>query len=80
MVVRGQLSLSNTFRTNFLNFATDVRVYEGIRGMQSNSRHVGFEVLNAVVMNNSVFPDITPCSPLKVDLRFGGICRHHLQG
>jgi hypothetical protein len=27
--------------------------------------YVGFEVLTAVVMNNSIFWDITPCSPLK---------------
>jgi hypothetical protein len=28
----------------------------------------------------SIFCDITPCSPLKVNLRFGGACRLHLQG
>jgi hypothetical protein len=27
----------------------------------------------------SIFWDITPCSPLKVNLRFGGACRLHLQ-
>jgi hypothetical protein len=27
-----------------------------------------------------VFWDITPCSRLKVSIRFGGICRLHLQG
>jgi hypothetical protein len=26
------------------------------------------------------FWDITPCSPLKVNQRFGGTCRLHLQG
>jgi hypothetical protein len=31
-------------------------------------------------MNSSVFWDITPCSPLKVNRRFGGTCRLHLQG
>jgi hypothetical protein len=34
--------------------------------------YVGFEVLTAVVMKNTIFWDITPCSPLKVNRRFGG--------
>jgi hypothetical protein len=29
---------------------------------------------------SSIFWDITPCSPLKVNRRFGGTCRLHLQG
>jgi hypothetical protein len=33
----------------------------------------GFEVLTAVVMKYTIFWDITPCSPLKVNRRFGGI-------
>jgi hypothetical protein len=41
---------------------------------------VGFEVLTLVVMNNFVFSDITPCSPLKVNPRFGGTCRLYLYG
>jgi hypothetical protein len=41
---------------------------------------VGFEVLTAVVMKSSIFWDITPCSPLKVNRSFGGTCRFHLQG
>jgi hypothetical protein len=42
--------------------------------------NVGFGVLTAVVMNSFVFWDIMPCSPLKVDRRFGATCRLHLQG
>jgi hypothetical protein len=38
------------------------------------------EVLTAVVMNSSLFWYITACSPLKVNWRFGGTCRLHLQG
>jgi hypothetical protein len=30
--------------------------------------------------NNPVFWYITPCSPLKINRRFGGTCRLHLQG
>jgi hypothetical protein len=33
-------------------------------------KYVGFERLTAVVMKNTVFWDITPCSPLKVNLKF----------
>jgi hypothetical protein len=41
--------------------------------------HVGFEVLMAVAMKNYNFFDIMPCSPLKLNRRFGGTCRLHLQ-
>jgi hypothetical protein len=30
-------------------------------------------------MNSSISWDITPCSPLKVNRRFGGTCRFHFQ-
>jgi hypothetical protein len=45
-----------------------------------SSYYVGFEVLTAVVMKNIIFWDITPCSPLIVNSRFGGTYRLHLQG
>jgi hypothetical protein len=53
---------------------TLVPVYQTVRC------HVGSEVLTAVVMNSSLLWDITPCSPLKVNQRFEGTCRLHLQG
>jgi hypothetical protein len=31
-------------------------------------------------MMSSIFWDITPCSPMKVDRRFGGTCRSHFHG
>jgi hypothetical protein len=31
-------------------------------------------------LKNRIFCDITPCSPLKVNRRFKGTCRLHLQG
>jgi hypothetical protein len=40
---------------------------------------VGLEVLTAVVMKSPIFWDITPCSRLKISLRFGWTCRLHLQ-
>jgi hypothetical protein len=39
-----------------------------------------FEVLTAVFMKNAIFWDITPCIPLKINRRFGGTYRLHLQG
>jgi hypothetical protein len=48
--------------------------------MKQNIGHVGFEVLTAVVMKSTVFWDITPCSPLKANRRFGGTYRLHLHG
>jgi hypothetical protein len=41
---------------------------------------VGLEFLTPVVIKSSVFWDMTPCSPLKTNRRFGGTCRLHLQG
>jgi hypothetical protein len=32
-----------------------------------------------VMKSSTIFCDITPCSPLKVNRRFGGTCRLHLQ-
>jgi hypothetical protein len=33
-----------------------------------------------LLMKSCVFWNITPCSPLKVNRRFGGTRRYHLQG
>jgi hypothetical protein len=41
---------------------------------------VGFVILTVVVMESSIVWDITPCSPVKVNRRFGETCRLHLQG
>jgi hypothetical protein len=38
--------------------------------MESVRNHAGFEVLTAAIMKSSIFWDITPCSPLKVNRRF----------
>jgi hypothetical protein len=43
-------------------------------------QNIGFEVLTTVVMKSTIFWDITPCSPLKVNRRFGGTYHLHLQG
>jgi hypothetical protein len=41
---------------------------------------VEFEVLTKAVMKISIFWNITPCSPSKVNRRFGGTYRLHLSG
>jgi hypothetical protein len=41
---------------------------------------VDFEVLTALVMNSSILWNMTVRSPLRIDRRFGGTCRLHLQG
>jgi hypothetical protein len=41
---------------------------------------VGFEILTEVVMKCAVFRGISPCSPLKVYRRFGGIYHLYLEG
>jgi hypothetical protein len=38
------------------------------------------KILTAMVMKSSIFWDITPCSPLKVNRHFGGTYRLHRQG
>jgi hypothetical protein len=42
--------------------------------------YVAFEVFTAVVMKSIIFWDMTPCSPLSCNRRFGGTYRLHLQG
>jgi hypothetical protein len=51
-----------------------------INGLVISYQIVGFEVLTAVVMKSTNFWDISPCSPLKVNRRFGRTYRLHLQG
>jgi hypothetical protein len=47
---------------------------------QNKRCNVGFEVATAVVMKSTIFWDIPPSSLLKVNRRFGGTYRLHLQG
>jgi hypothetical protein len=42
--------------------------------------YVGFEVLTVVVVKSTIFWVIALCTPLKVNRRFGGTYRLHLQG
>jgi hypothetical protein len=42
--------------------------------------HVRFEVFTAVTMKNAVFWDVAPCRSCRLNRRFGGTYRLHLQG
>jgi hypothetical protein len=48
--------------------------------LRSVFQNIESEVLTAMSMNSSIFWDITPCSRLNFNRRFGGICRLHLLG
>jgi hypothetical protein len=52
----------------------------GKRNGNNYNSFTGFEVPTVVVIQNSVFWDITPSSLLKVNRHFGGICDLHRQG
>jgi hypothetical protein len=45
----------------------------------TNKLKIGVEVLRAVVMKSTIFWDITPCFPSKVNRRFGGTYLIHRQ-
>jgi hypothetical protein len=55
------------------------RVASLVNYLQTLSCYVWFDILTAVVMKSSICWDTTPCSPLKANRRFGGICRLHIQ-
>jgi hypothetical protein len=42
------------------------------------TKKLEFEVFTAVVMKSIIFWDMTPCSPLSYNRRFGGTYRLHL--
>jgi hypothetical protein len=52
--------------------ATDTSLTLGWIGSNARLDSIGFEVFTAVVMKRVIFWDITPCSPLSVNRRFGG--------
>jgi hypothetical protein len=49
-------------------------------GLLEDEIGVGFEVFRAVVMKSIFFWDMTPCSLLSFNRRFGGTYHLHLQG
>jgi hypothetical protein len=66
-------------RASYFNITYSVNL-SFICALQENDFYfVGFEVLTSVV-KSSLFWDITLCSWLKVNRRFGGTCRLHLLG
>jgi hypothetical protein len=69
----------------FISIRLSVSVLSSVIGLfplteESLSKVIEFEVLTAAVTKSSIFWDITPCSPLKVNRRFGGTRLLLLQG
>jgi hypothetical protein len=63
------------WRINYLDSKTKILIYSLWNYWSwTKVRFVGFEVLMAVVMKNSFFGVVTPCSSLKVSWHFGGTC------
>jgi hypothetical protein len=74
MEVSDQLYFSVVYpREKSFQYPSDRRMVDKSRSARSSDEEkqsclVGFEVLTAVVMKNTILWDITPCSPLKVNL------------
>jgi multisubunit Na+/H+ antiporter MnhB subunit len=56
---------TNTFITWCLSIATMLNLRNTVIVL-----YAGFDVITAVVVNSSIFSHATPCSPMKVNLRF----------
>jgi hypothetical protein len=54
--------------------------FTGKKTVANEFRSVESEVLTTVVMKCSIFRDVAPCSPLKVNRRFGVRYRLHHEG
>jgi hypothetical protein len=48
--------------------------------MAQNKKYAGFEVLTEVLMKSSIFWDITPCSPLKLNSLLRKKCQNPSSG
>jgi hypothetical protein len=81
-----QYRLGHRLSSFFVYFLSPSRHIPGLNQATTNSFRilsnscVKFEVLAAVFMKSTIFWDITPCSPLRVNRPFGGTYCHHLQG
>jgi hypothetical protein len=62
------------------NLYSKVEIKRGQRRDRTEKGIKEFVVLTAVVMKSNIFWDIMPCSPLKVNRRFGETCssKHRL--
>jgi hypothetical protein len=54
-------------------------VASAVAAWTTQSEHAAKITQKKIVMRNSIFWDIMPCSPLKVNQHFGGTCCLHLQ-
>jgi hypothetical protein len=67
----------NSYTCHHTNFKIEFKVIIQYR-LNNNIFNVGFEVSTAMVMKSIIFWDMTPCSPLICNRRFGGTYRLHL--
>jgi hypothetical protein len=56
----------------YTSMAFRFRIWMQKYKLNTNYYPVGFEVLTAVVMKSIIFWNMTPCSPLSFNRRFGG--------
>jgi hypothetical protein len=76
--------LKNTFlgTIEFIFTMVDLSFFDktmdGLQDAKVDNHYARLEVLTAVVLNNTIFWDITPCSPLKVNRSFGGTYLLHI--
>jgi hypothetical protein len=66
-------------RTDSSRAELEAAVHAAVRRTNINI-YVGIEVFTAVVMKSTIFGDITPCTLLSDNRRFGGTYCLHLQG
>jgi hypothetical protein len=61
------IQVGNICRYSSDHKPNDVTTETFLREVRTRTANVGFEVLTFMVMETSIFWDITPCSPLKVN-------------
>jgi hypothetical protein len=82
-VLARNLRMRTSLRDSTMKTATKIflhKISNDIIFMQNPIKFVRSEALTTVIMNNSIFWDITLFNQLKVNRRFGGRCRIYLQG
>jgi hypothetical protein len=84
-LIQSQFKRIHIVKTRFSNvqfsFVLGLRLEFLLQFLKQNVLHFfcGFEILRAAVVMSSIFWDITSYSPLRVNRRFEGTCRLHLQ-
>jgi hypothetical protein len=75
LVDTSEITLLGTVNSTVMQSVLGLQVPDGVIVFA----HLGFEFLRVVVMKSPVFWHIKLCGPMRVNARFGGTCRLHLQ-